>query len=115
MAQKSHELEIASQHKSQFVANMSHELRTPLAAMLGYAELLQEGIYGPPPAKACMRLTTAGWNSPARRRWSTSAPSGPSALSAGLLFCPGWRIDGPEADQVAEGHHVSTGSNSEHF
>jgi signal transduction histidine kinase len=40
------DLEIASQHKSQFVANMSHELRTPLAAMLGYAELLQEGIYG---------------------------------------------------------------------
>jgi signal transduction histidine kinase len=44
IAQKSRELEIASQHKSQFVANMSHELRTPLAAMLGYAELLQEGI-----------------------------------------------------------------------
>jgi signal transduction histidine kinase len=32
IAQKSRELEIASQHKSQFVANMSHELRTPLAA-----------------------------------------------------------------------------------
>jgi signal transduction histidine kinase len=45
------ELEIASQHKSQFVANMSHELRTPLAAMLGYAELLQEGVYGAPPEK----------------------------------------------------------------
>ena len=44
--EKARELEIASQHKSQFVANMSHELRTPLAAMLGYAELLQEGIYG---------------------------------------------------------------------
>jgi signal transduction histidine kinase len=46
IAQKSRELEIASQHKSQFVANMSHELRTPLAAILGYAELLKEGIYG---------------------------------------------------------------------
>jgi GAF domain-containing protein/anti-sigma regulatory factor (Ser/Thr protein kinase) len=43
---KSRELEIASQHKSQFVANMSHELRTPLAAILGYAELMQEGFYG---------------------------------------------------------------------
>jgi signal transduction histidine kinase len=41
------DLEIASQHKSQFVANMSHELRTPLAAILGYAELMQEGIYEP--------------------------------------------------------------------
>jgi signal transduction histidine kinase len=46
IAQKSRELEIASQHKSQFVANMSHELRTPLAAILGYAELMQEGFYG---------------------------------------------------------------------
>jgi len=26
------------------VANMSHELRTPLAAILGYAELIQEGF-----------------------------------------------------------------------
>src|SRR5262249_25274981 len=47
IAEKSRELEIASQHKSQFVANMSHELRTPLAAMLGYAELMEEGIYEP--------------------------------------------------------------------
>ena len=46
-AQKSRELEIASEHKSRFVANMSHELRTPLAAMLGYAELMEEGIYEP--------------------------------------------------------------------
>jgi len=44
IAQKSRELEIASQHKSQFVANMSHDLRTPLAASLGYAELIQEGF-----------------------------------------------------------------------
>jgi signal transduction histidine kinase len=51
------DLEIASQHKSQFVANMSHELRTPLAAMLGYAELLQEGIYGAPPEKFLPILT----------------------------------------------------------
>ena len=51
------ELEIASQHKSQFVANMSHELRTPLAAVLGYAELLQEGIYGALPEKSLPILT----------------------------------------------------------
>lgn len=47
IAQKSRELEIASTHKSRFVANMSHELRTPLAAILGYAELMEEGIYEP--------------------------------------------------------------------
>ena len=57
IAQKSRELEIASQHKSQFVANMSHELRTPLAAILGYAELIQEGFYGPLPEKSMDVLT----------------------------------------------------------
>jgi signal transduction histidine kinase len=57
IAQKSHELEIASQHKSQFVANMSHELRTPLAAILGYAELIQEGFYGPLPEKSLDALS----------------------------------------------------------
>jgi signal transduction histidine kinase len=54
---KSRQLEIASQHKSQFVANMSHELRTPLAAILGYAELMQEGFYGALPDKAKATLT----------------------------------------------------------
>jgi signal transduction histidine kinase len=43
---KSRQLLVASQHKSQFLANMSHELRTPLNAVLGYAELLLDGIYG---------------------------------------------------------------------
>jgi signal transduction histidine kinase/DNA-binding response OmpR family regulator len=57
IARKSRELEIAGQHKSQFVANMSHELRTPLAAVLGYAELLQEGIYGALPEKSLPILT----------------------------------------------------------
>jgi signal transduction histidine kinase len=57
IAQKSRELEIASQHKSQFVANMSHELRTPLAAILGYAELIQEGFYEPQGPKSLDALT----------------------------------------------------------
>jgi signal transduction histidine kinase len=51
---KSRELKIASQHKSQFLANMSHELRTPLNAILGYSELIMDNIYGEPPEK--MRL-----------------------------------------------------------
>ena len=50
--QKGHELAIASEHKSQFFANMSHELRTPLNAVLGYSELLADGLYGALPEKA---------------------------------------------------------------
>ena len=51
IAQKSREL------KSQFVANTSHELRTPLAAILGYAELIQEGFYEPQGPKSLDALT----------------------------------------------------------
>ena len=51
LERKGRELEAASRHKSEFLANMSHELRTPLNAVLGYAELIQDGIYGEVPAK----------------------------------------------------------------
>jgi signal transduction histidine kinase len=51
IGEKSHQLEVASQHKSQFLANMSHELRTPLNAILGYTELILDQIYGETPQK----------------------------------------------------------------
>src|SRR5262249_37021602 len=38
--EKNRQLEIASEHKSQFVANMSHELRTPLNAIIGLTEMM---------------------------------------------------------------------------
>jgi signal transduction histidine kinase/HAMP domain-containing protein len=50
--EKGRELEIASKHKSQFLANMSHELRTPLNSVLGFSEMLTDGIYGILPERA---------------------------------------------------------------
>jgi signal transduction histidine kinase len=40
------DLQEAKEQKTNFLATMSHELRTPLNSIVGYSELLTNGIYG---------------------------------------------------------------------
>lgn len=39
----------ANSLKSAFLATVSHELRTPLTSVIGYADMLQTGVFGPLP------------------------------------------------------------------
>ena len=43
------QIQKANQAKSEFLANMSHELRTPMNSVLGFTEMILDGIYGDVP------------------------------------------------------------------
>jgi signal transduction histidine kinase/DNA-binding response OmpR family regulator len=45
--QSEQEARAANETKSAFLASMSHELRTPLGAIIGFAEVLADGLDGP--------------------------------------------------------------------
>ncbi|HEU5046564.1 MAG TPA: PAS domain-containing sensor histidine kinase [Rickettsiales bacterium] len=40
------EVDIANKSRMEFLANMNHELRTPLNAIIGFAQMIESGIYG---------------------------------------------------------------------
>ncbi|MBC8162484.1 MAG: PAS domain-containing protein [Roseiflexaceae bacterium] len=48
----------ASQIKSAFLATVSHELRTPLTSVIGFADMLQGGMFGPLPGEATEAVTS---------------------------------------------------------
>lgn len=54
LAQARDEAVEATRVKTELLARVSHELRTPLNVILGYTEMLQEGLYG--------ELTPAQWD-----------------------------------------------------
>lgn len=47
LQQRAQELQELDRLKSSFLANMSHELRTPLNSILGFSDVMLEGIDGP--------------------------------------------------------------------
>ena len=51
-------LEELDRLKSNFLATMSHELRTPLTSVIGYAEMMAEGLAGPITGEQRDYLTT---------------------------------------------------------
>ncbi len=55
---RTHALVDANKQKAQFMANVTHELRTPLQGVMGLADLVSKGIYGPPSARHVVAMTS---------------------------------------------------------
>ena len=46
LQERTSQLQVANRHKDEFLSNMSHELRTPLNAVIGFSDVLLEGMFG---------------------------------------------------------------------
>ncbi len=51
LEQERQRAEEANRAKTEFLTNMSHELRTPLNAIIGFAEVMQDGLFGELPER----------------------------------------------------------------
>ena len=80
--------EAANQAKSRFLANVSHEIRTPMTAILGYSELLREGVGDPEQRHALDAIQRNGtiWSESSTRS-STSPASRPAASRFASRTC----------------------------
>jgi len=56
VAERTRQVEEVSRAKTEFLANMSHELRTPLNSIIGFSEMLKDGLLGDlnPKQRGCL-------------------------------------------------------------